>query len=101
MALSLLQKDTLTTNATQLARTRQALREYAKYLKDIGNGATQAQKDWSAQVLESRRAPQIAVDMQGELVTDSKFASAANADATDVVDAEFKSAVEAICLKYV
>lgn len=100
MALNLLQKDRLTVSPDFLARGRQAVREFAKYLRDIGQSATQEQQDWAALVLEGRRAPQIAADMAGELVTDAKFSAATAEDASDVVDAEFKAAVEAICTKY-
>lgn len=100
MALNLLQKDTLITAPEMQGRARQAVREYARYLKDIGNQASEAQHNWAVQVLDNQRSAAIALALLPELVTDAKFADG-GVDGTSVVDADFKAAVEAICLKYV
>lgn len=100
MALTLAQKDALASNATHVGRTRQAIREYAKYIRDIGGSATQQQKDWATAVFEGQRVGIIAENIQGELVADAKFANSAQADGSDVTDTNFKAAVEAVCLKY-
>lgn len=100
MALTLAQKDALTTSAALLGRVRQACREYAAYLRALGGSATAEQSAWARQVLETGRVAQIAADLAGELVTDSAFADASDPDASDVADSALKAAVEAIAVKY-
>ena len=99
MALTLAQRDTLTTTDAFLGRIRQALRHYACYTRD-NSGATNDQKAWAALALSQHRVPQMASDMAGEVVEDPNIVAAAQADASDVPDANVSAAVEAICLKY-
>jgi hypothetical protein len=99
MALSYTQLDGLTTNASFLGRVREAVAYHAHYLRDMV-GATQAQKDWVAQVFIVGRCAQVAANLAWELVQDSKITSAVNADASDVTDANIQTAVDAICEKY-
>lgn len=99
MALTLAQRDALTSSDAFLARVRQALRHYAVYERDNAS-ATQSQKVWSALALDQHRVPQMAADMAGEVVEDAAIAGSSVGDASDVSDASVSAAVEAICLKY-
>lgn len=100
MALTYAQLDALTTLDAFLARVRTAVANHAHYW-EASAAATNAQLQWCAQVFISGRCAQIAADMARELVQDTKFTSAVNADASDVTDASLQTAVDAICEKYV
>lgn len=101
MALTLAQKDALTTNATFLGRVRQAVRDHAAFIVALAGGATAAQKDWKNRVFgPNLGAAQIAANLAGQLVTDPAVANSSTGDGSDVTDANLKSAVDTICEGY-
>lgn len=104
MALSLQQKDKLTTSADFLSRVRQAVRDRAAYRLAGGGSPTQQQTDWAKRALRSNQAGQIAANLAGELVCDVAFNAATyNATGTgdvDTTDANISAAVSTYCENY-
>ena len=100
MALTLAQKDDLTTDTAFIGRCRQALREHAAYIVALGGGATTAQTDWKNQIFDGNRAAQATANMMGELVCDVAVAGSSNGTGSDVTDANLKTAVDTICEHY-
>lgn len=106
MALSLLQKNQLTTATQFLARVTQAVRERAAYRLIGGGEPTQTHIDWAKRALLSNRASQIAADCAGQLVTDGAFDSVNFSGSSpeefdvDITDQNLKVAVEAYCENY-
>lgn len=99
MALSLAQKDALTTNDSFLARVRQSVRQHAVYLIALPGNATQL--DWAnLMVGPNNRAGQAAADLAGRLVCDSAVADSTTGDASDVTDTALQTAVDTICEEY-
>lgn len=99
MALTLAQKDNLAVNATFLSRVRQAVAEYATYL--IALPGTQAQLDWASTVYQGGlRRNQISANLAPELVCTATVGNSTSGDGSDITDANLKTAVETIALKY-
>lgn len=104
MALSLQQKDKLTTSGDFLSRVRQAVRDRAAYRLAGGGAPTQQQTDWAKRALRSNQAAQIAANMAGELVCDATFATATynatGAGDVDTTDASLSTAVSTYAESY-
>lgn len=101
MALTLAQRDVLATNADFLSRTRAALSKQGQYYLDLGEGSTQAQKDWAANLFwAGRRLNQVAADLAPQLTATGTIVAAAQPDASDVTDDAFQGAVAGICERY-
>lgn len=101
MALTLAQRDVLTTNNDFLSRVRAAVGKQAQYYLDLGESATTAQKDWAANVFwAGLRLNQIAANMAPQLVQNATVYGAAQPDASDVTDDALQGAVGAICGSY-
>lgn len=99
MALTLAQKDALAVNTTFLARVRQAVAEYAAYL--IALPGTAPQLAWANTVFAGGiRRNQIAANLTPELVCNPTVSDSTAGDGSDITDANLKTAVEAVCLKY-
>ncbi len=101
MALTLAQRDALTTNDKFLSRVRAAVRHRASVVLANLKTATQAQSDWAARVFwASNCSCEIANRMAGQLTNDPVIIAAKDADGSDITDAALQGAVEAICEKY-
>lgn len=101
MALTLAQRDVLTTNNDFLSRVRAALGKQRQYYLDLGGGSTQAQKDWAANLFwAGRRLAQVAANLTPQLVQNAAIYGATNPDASDVSDDALQGAVGAICGSY-
>lgn len=101
MALTLAQRDVLSTNADFLSRVRGALSKQGQYYLDLGAGATDAQRDWAANLFwAGRRLNQIAADLAQQLTAVGSIVAASSPDASDVNDDTFQGAVASICDHY-
>lgn len=101
MALTLAQRDVLSTNNDFLSRLRGALSKQGQYYLDVGEAATAAQKDWAANLFwAGRRLNQVAADMAPQLTATGTIVGASQPDASDVTDEQFQGAVASICDRY-
>lgn len=99
MALTLAQRDTITTDAAFLGRVRQAVRQHATTL--LAGSPTTAQTNWAANVFWSgRRSNQIAADLAPQLANDPAVANSSTGNGSDITDASLQAAVDVICEKY-
>ena len=99
MALTLAQRDALTTNAAFIARCRQAAASRAQF--DLTNvGATQAQKAWAQNMFYSQRLAQAVANMMPELCTDPAVTGSTTGDGSDITDANLQTAVQTYCESY-
>ncbi len=101
MALTLAQRDGLTTTETFLGRVRAAVRHRASVILANPTTVTVQQSDWAARVFwASNCACDIAGKMAGQLTNNPVVIAAKNPDGSDITDAALQGAVEAICEKY-
>lgn len=99
--LTLAQRDVLSTNGDFLSRVRAAVGKQAQYYIDLAGAATQAQRDWAANVFwAGRRLNQIAADLAPQLVNTGTIVAATVADASDISDDDLQGAVGVICNNY-
>lgn len=91
----------LRTNADLLKRIEVAVARYAVYLKGLGVGATQQQRDWAARVFEGQLTSTIAQNCAWEVVNDPTVRDAVDvAGVPDTGAGSLQTVVEAVCLKY-
>lgn len=99
MALTLSQRDTLTTNTTFLGRVRTAVRYHASFL--LAGTPTPAQLSWCARVFWSgMRSSQIAADLAPQLCNDPAVTNSSVGDGSDITDTNLQAAVDIICENY-
>ena len=99
MALTLAQRDALTTNTTFLGRVREAVRQHATTL--LAGSPTNAQRDWAATVYwGGKKGSQIAADLAPQLSCDPAITASLVGDGTDITDSSLQAAVDVICEKY-
>lgn len=100
MALTLAQRDALTTDPQFLSRVREAIRAHAVFVVALGPNAPGGQQQWAERALTGSVAATIAGLLVGRLVEDPAIAGASDEGATDVTDTALRAAVDPICEFY-
>ena len=99
MALSLAQRDTLTTNGAFIGRCRQAVAARAQFLI-VSAGATPAQKAWAQNMFIGGKLAQATANMMPQLCTDAAITGSTTGDGSDITDAALQTAAQTYCESY-